>query len=67
MRVGIYVTCAVCNNQKKPRGRSAPVQLYLCEESCPGYEQEPLPGSLWPRETEIEFGFPVAPVGTREE
>jgi hypothetical protein len=66
MRVGIAVTCTVCGFRKKPRGRSAPLGMAHCADDCPGYEQEPHVGSLWPGETEAEFGYPVSVVGTEE-
>jgi hypothetical protein len=68
MKVGISVECVVCGRDKFPRGRSAPIALYgsCCDDRCPGYLQEPLPGDLWPGETEKEFGFPVSANATRE-
>ena len=66
-KVGVPVHCTTCGVRKSPIGRSSPPQLYLCEEDCPGYRQEPLPGSLWPGESEEEFGFPVGTVGTNEQ
>jgi len=65
LKIGIRVTCAVCGNQKAPRGRSAsPVACY-CNDGCPGYRKEPFVGSLWPNESETDFGFPVESAGTR--
>lgn len=63
-KVGIQVICAVCGNMKKPIGRSGPLGLSYCEakwdaHGCEGYRQKPYPGSLWPGETEEEFGYPV--------
>lgn len=44
------------------------MQLFMCSpDECDGYDQEPLVGDLWPRETEEEFGYPVSPHGTQEE
>lgn len=71
MKTGIYVTCLVCHRQKKPRGRSAPMGMSMCEDSsifnphgCDGYAQEPRVGDLWPRETEEDFGYPCSDEGT---
>lgn len=64
-KVGIRVTCEVCGATKQPVGRSAPVDSFYCDSDCPGFYQEPLSGSLWPNESEADFGFPVADVGTR--
>jgi hypothetical protein len=33
---------------------------------CPGYNDDPQAGDLWPGETEEEFGYPIGPCGTRE-
>lgn len=66
MKVGIIVRCAVCGQMKKPIGRSAPLCGGYCDDDCKGYRQEPHPGSLWPSETEAEFGYPVGPDGTEE-
>ena len=65
MRIGISVTCAVCSNRKKPIGRSAPISWYGCDQECPGYREAPYPGSLWPGETDEEFGYPVSDDGTQ--
>lgn len=67
MKVGLHITCSVCGRIKKPRGRSAPVTLYPCDWECPGYLQDPQVGTLWPGETEAEFGYPVGPHGWKEE
>lgn len=64
-RVGIAVMCTVCGHRKAPRGRSAPPELYLCNDDCPGYRQEPFPGSLWPGESESEFGYAIGDEGTK--
>ncbi len=64
MRVGIRVECAVCGREKCPVGRSAPVGECLCDHDCEGYRQEPFVGSLWPGETEEEFGFQIGSDGT---
>lgn len=70
MKVGIGVTCAVCGRRKAPHGRSIPMALcgYLCDgNGCRGYADAPLPGCLWPGETEGEFGYPICDNATREE
>lgn len=66
MKVGIRVTCAVCGSRKAPIGRDASPEQYLCNDDCSGYGQEPFVGSLWPGETEEEFGYSVGVNGTRE-
>ena len=68
MRIGISVECAVCHRTKAPRGRSLPCQWASsrCDWDCPGYRLDPQAGSLFPGETEAEFGFPIGPEGTRE-
>lgn len=55
--VGIRVHCAECGRVKKPHGRSGPLGLDYCDESCAGYHAEPRPGCLWPGETDADFGF----------
>lgn len=64
MRIGIVVRCCVCGQTKKPVGRDAPMAASYCDDECRGYRQGPLPGSLWPGETEEEFGYPVSRNGT---
>lgn len=66
MKLGVAVYCTRCGLRKKPIGRSAPLALAnsLCDDDCPGYRQEPIPGDLWPGETDKEFGFPVRDAGT---
>jgi hypothetical protein len=51
---------------KKPIGRAAPNGRHYCDHECKGYQQEPYVGSLWPGETEEEFGFPISDDGTEE-
>jgi hypothetical protein len=66
-RVGVYVTCSRCDYTKKPVGRSAPMGMHYCDmDSCEGYWQEPMPGSLWPGESEADFGYPVGKAGTTD-
>ncbi len=69
MKVGIAVNCVVCGMRKKPRGRSAaPVMANsLCDHECPGYDQDPQVGSLWPAESEADFGYPVGSYGWIDE
>lgn len=46
------VYCTTCRRPKLPRGRDpgpAAANGY-CDRGCEGYEQEPLPGHLWPSE-----------------
>ena len=66
LRVGIEVECRVCHKTKAPRGRSVPLAMSLCDHDCPGYQQAPSPGSLWPNETSDDFGYPVGGDGTVE-
>jgi hypothetical protein len=63
-KVGIAVTCVVCGDRKKPVGRSAPCEWGGCDDRCPGYRLAPFPGSLWPSESEADFGYPVGTDGT---
>jgi hypothetical protein len=65
-RKGIVVECESCGLEKKPVGRSAPLEMYLCNQDCPGYYNDPKPGSLWPGESEEDFGYLVSTVGTTE-
>ena len=57
--VGEAVDCVVCHRRKKPRGRSAPLEMAnsLCDGDCVGYNLDPEPSDLWPRETREEFGY----------
>jgi hypothetical protein len=66
-RVGIVVECESCGLEKKPIGRSAPLGMYLCNQDCPSYYNDPRPGSLWPGESEEDFGYPVSVDGTTDE
>lgn len=66
MKVGIAVRCVVCGNVKKPIGRSAPIMTAYCDADCRGYHTAPMPGSLWPNETEEEFGYSVGADATEE-
>ena len=64
-KVGVVVTCNLCGQRKKPIGRSAPLEWYLCDDECHGYHQDPKPGSLWMNESEEQFGYPVGNDGVR--
>ncbi|MEK9735744.1 MAG: hypothetical protein VW239_00310 [Candidatus Nanopelagicales bacterium] len=59
---GVRVTCGVCGHMKKPRGRSAPLEMAnaQCDDDCPGYRNEPHVGDLWPGEKRSDFGYPDA-------
>ena len=63
MRVGVRVYCSECGLMKKPRGRSQPLGMALCDHNCEGYDKEPYVGDLWPLETEEDFGYPIGPHG----
>lgn len=65
-KVGVEVECAVCHRTKAPRGRSVPLGMSHCNNDCVGYQREPFSGSLWPGESEAEFGYAVADIGTME-
>ena len=65
-RVGVQVVCTICGCTKKPIGQSAPLSMSFCTDECAGYRKLPYPGSLWPNETEKEFGYPVGSDGTKE-
>ena len=67
-RIGVDVKCFVCGHSKAPVGRSVPPQDYLCNAlSCDGYYYIPVPGSLFPGESEEDFGYPVGKAGTTDE
>ena len=64
--IGIRVTCAICGRTKKPHGRSAPMASSYCDANeCEGYYLDPVPGCLWPGETDEDFGFPCCSAATR--
>ena len=63
---GICVRCLVCGHVKTPIGRSAPMNMTGCDRECVGYYEFPRPGSLWPNESEADFGYPVDADGTNE-
>lgn len=64
MTTGTAVNCVVCGYRKKPRGRSAPMEMVMCDHECPGYDQDPQVGQLWPGETSEDFGYPVLAYGS---
>jgi hypothetical protein len=68
VKVGIAVYCVSCGMRKAPVGRSvAPEQANsLCDWECDGYNKEPFAGSLWPNETEEEFGYAIGAHGWKE-
>lgn len=45
-------TCTVCGRRKPPIGRDVPAEASggYCEHECPGHNEEPRPGHLWPGE-----------------
>lgn len=61
---GVRVECSVCGQMKQPIGRDGGVYRRYCDWECPGYRQEPYAGSLWPGETDADFGFPCGDAGT---
>ncbi len=63
-KVGVAVECVVCRNTKAPIGRSIPLGLHMCDDDCAGYRLAPHVGSLWPQESEADFGYPVQNAGT---
>lgn len=65
-KVGAHVTCATCGDTKKPIGRSGPLGASYCTDECEGYSKPPHVGSLWPGESEAEFGYSVGNVGVVE-
>lgn len=44
--------CATCHRSKCPRGRDPGVAAVngYCTRDCPGYDEEPEAGHLWPGE-----------------
>lgn len=65
-RMGVMVHCATCGLMKKPIGRSPPLGASYCDDECRGYRMVPYPGSLWPGESEAEFGYTVGADGTAD-
>ena len=66
-KVGARPYCRLCGQSKKPVGRSAPIETIFCDDDCDGYYEYPLPGSLWPGESEFDFGYEVGQHGTLDE
>lgn len=64
-KVGIAIDCKICGWRKKPVGRSEPIGVTMCDSDCLGYYEDPRPGSLWPSETEVDFGYFVGTDGTQ--
>ena len=48
----VEVECLRCHKRKAPRGRSAAPEAAngYCDFECPGYDEEPRRGDLWPGE-----------------
>lgn len=57
-RIGVTVRCLECGRTKKPLGRDSQ-DNGLCDHGCSRYYDYPRPDSLWPGETETQFGYPV--------
>lgn len=66
MKVGITVRCLLCGRTKQPHGRSASVLILYCNDECPGYNQDPKPGCLWPNESGADFGYDHCSNATKE-
>lgn len=67
MKVGIAVECTTCHRDKAPHGRSVPMLgPSYCTDECIGYKADPMPGCLWPGETEEDFGYPICAHATKE-
>lgn len=66
-KVGISVKCCTCGRSKSPRGRSLPPEISMsyCGSACPGYRDAPLPGDLFPGETDEDFGYSCSDNSTR--
>lgn len=37
----------------------------MCDSECVGYDLAPFVGSLWPNESEAQFGYAVSDIGIR--
>lgn len=55
--------CLTCGRQKKPYGRNTMTTGY-CDSDCPGYQDEPRAGHLWPDEA---CDIPVEPERQKEQ
>lgn len=67
LKVGASVRCLTCGRSKAPIGRSVPVMAadsYCTSQDCDGHGDVPNVSSLWPEESEEDFGYPVGDVGT---
>lgn len=45
-------TCSVCNQPKSPLGRDPGILMDYCAHECDGHRMDPLPGRLWPGESD---------------
>ncbi len=50
--------CSVCGKSKKPMGRSAPLEMSLCDNDCQGYRKDPQATCRWPGELTCGPGCP---------
>ncbi len=68
MKVGISINCVTCGKSKAPHGRSVADIMAdsLCSHRCPGYNEDPQPGCLWPGETAADFGYPTCDHATEK-
>lgn len=41
----------------KRQTNTPPLGLMFCDDDCPGYRQDSMPGCLWDGETDADFGF----------
>ena len=62
-KIGVEVKCDACGRTKAPIGRSVPMGMSMCDDDCAGYRQGVRSGSLWPGESEAEFGYPAGSDG----
>ena len=62
-KFGVAVYCTVCGAMKNPIGRDGGYWGNYCSMECPGYNKPPYAGSLWPGESEEEFGYPAGMSG----
>ena len=68
-KTGVAVKCCECGLTKKPVGRDVPLEPggWCHGYVCRGYYLEPHPGSLWPGESEEDYGKLVDDTGTNIE
>lgn len=67
-KIGICIYCQECGKLKQPWGRSVPIStanIYCYHDNCEGWDKEPLSGSLFPGESEYDFGYPCSDNGTK--